>query len=88
MRDRAAGWRVHGEAMDDDHVGSARGGVKSCSQTQCQGRGLSRPFGEGVRFRGSQGQLQWRLQVTRKAVGGSYWRLEGRLQVVAGQAKA
>ena len=42
-------------------------------------------WGGGVQ--GSQGQLQWRLQVTHKAVGGSYWRLE-RLQVVVGQAKA
>ena len=33
-------------------------------------------------------RVQWRLQVTHKAVGGSYWRLEGRLQVVGGQAKA
>ena len=42
----------------------------------------------GLGFRGSQGQLQWRLQATHKAVGGSYWRLEGRSQVVGGQAKA
>ena len=44
--------------------------------------------GGGGRLRGSQGQLQRRLQVTHKAVGGSYWRLEGRLQVVGRQAKA
>ena len=42
----------------------------------------------GGGFRGSRGQLQWPLQVTHKAVGGSYWQLEGRLQVVGGQAKA
>ena len=48
--------------------------------------GLCLRGGGGVR--GSQGQLQWRLQVTHEAVWGSYWRLEGRLQVVGGQAKA
>ena len=41
----------------------------------------------GGGFRGSQGQLQWRLQVTHKAVGGSYWRLEGRLPVGGGASK-
>ena len=45
-------------------------------------------LGGGRRFRGAQGQVQWRLQVTPKAVGGGYWRLEGRLQAVGTQAKA
>ena len=41
----------------------------------------------GGGFRWSQRQLQWRLQVTHKAVGGSYRRLEGRLQVVGGKQR-
>ena len=66
------------------------------SASVCRSRGLplQRPFPRplfkwgGGGFRWSQRQLQWRPQVTHKAVGGSYRRLEGRLQVVGGQAKA
>ena len=46
------------------------------------------PLLKGGGFRGFQGQLHWRLHLTHKAVGGSYWPLEGWLQVVGGQAKA
>ena len=44
--------------------------------------GLARPLLEGV-----PGQVQWRLQVTHKAVGGSYWPLEGRLRVVGAKGR-
>ena len=66
-------------------------GMQGAVKGQCsvaRGCGAGHCLMGGGGFRGSQGQLQWRLQVTHKAVGGSYWRLERWLQAVGGQAKA
>ena len=46
------------------------------------------PISTTMPISGVQPWNLWRLHLTHRAVGGSYWRLEGRLQVVGGQAKA